>query len=62
MAAALDRWTGGRTVVLDRALAVRRVTLTLGTEDAGDGLRRLADATPMRITRLTSALTVLGDY
>ena len=62
VAAALDRWTGERTVVLDEALAARRVTLTLGTEDAGDGLRRLADATPMRITRLTSALTVLRSY
>lgn len=62
VAAALDRWTGGRTVVLDEALAARRVTLTLGIEDAGDGLRRLADATPMRITRLTSALTVLRSY
>ena len=62
VAAALDRWTGGRTVVLDEALAARRVTLTLGTEDAGDGLRRLAGATPMRITRLTSALTVLRSY
>lgn len=62
VAATLDRWTGGRTVVLDEALAARRVTLTLGTEDAGDGLRRLADATPMRITQLTSALTVVRDY
>lgn len=62
VAAALDRWTGGRTVVLDEALAARRVTLTLGTEDAGEGLQRLADATPMRITRLTSALTVVRDY
>lgn len=62
VAAALDRWTGGRTVVLDAALAARRVTLTLGTEDAREGLARLADVTPMRITRLTSALTVVGDY
>lgn len=62
VAAALDRWTGGRTVVLDEALAARRVTLTLGTEDAGEGLRRLADVTPMRITRLTSALTAVRSY
>jgi len=60
VAAALDRWAGGRTVVLDAALAARRVTLTLGTEDAREGLARLADVTPMRITRLTSALTVVG--
>ena len=62
VAAALDRWTGGRTVVLDAALASRRVTLTLGTEDAREGLDRLADVTPMRITRLTSALTVIGVF
>ena len=59
VAAALDRWTGARTVVLDRALAARRVTLTLPTQDAGLGLERLAQATPLRITRLGRALTVL---
>lgn len=59
VAAALGRWTGGRTVVLDDVLAARRVTLTLATEDAGKGLSRLAQATPMQITRLTSALTVI---
>lgn len=59
VAAALDRWTGARTVVLDRALAARRVTLTLATQDAGLGLERLAQATPLRITRLGRALSVL---
>lgn len=62
VAAALDRWTGGRTVVLDEALATRPVTLTLSTEDARDGLARLADARPMWIMRLTSALTVVRSY
>lgn len=62
VAAALDRWTGGRTVVLDAALAARRVTLTLGTENARDGVARLADVTPMRITRLTLGLIVVRGY
>lgn len=57
--AELDRWTGGNTMVLDKGLAASPVTLTIGIEDANDALSRLASILPVRITRLTSALTVL---
>lgn len=57
--AEVDRWTGGHTMVLDKTLAAHPVTLTIGIEDAGDALHRLASILPVRITRLTSALTVL---
>jgi len=59
VAVALDRWTGDRTVILDAGLAARPVTLTIGTEDAGEGLQRLAGVTPMRVTRLMPGLTAV---
>jgi len=57
----LDRWTGGHTLVLDKRLAAQPVTLTIGIEDAHDALPRLASILPVRMTRLTSALTVLQN-
>jgi transmembrane sensor len=57
--AALDRWTGERTVVIDPLLAERRVTLTLATRNAGEGLARLAEVAPMRVTRLGDVLTLV---
>lgn len=59
VAAALDCWTGGRTVILDEALAARRVTLITRTTEAAQGLERLAQATPMRIRRGGDLFAVL---
>lgn len=59
VAATLDRWTGGRTVILDKAVADLPVTLTLGVDDAAQGLDRLAEVTPMGVTRLMPGLTVV---
>ncbi len=59
VAAVLDRWTGGRTVILDEALAARRVTLITRTTEAAQGLERLAQATPMRIRRGGDLFAVL---
>lgn len=59
VAAVLDRWTGGRTVILDEALAARRVTLITRTTEAAQGLERLAQATPMRIRRGGDLFTLL---
>jgi transmembrane sensor len=62
VAAQLDRWTGGHTIVADEALAAHPVTLMTGTQEAGDALVKLAAAVPMRITRLTSLLTIVRTY
>lgn len=51
VAAALDRWTGGRTVILDPVLAARPVTLLAATSEAGAGLEHLSRAAPMRLWR-----------
>lgn len=59
VAAELDRWTGGHTIVADEALAAHPVTLMTATQEAGDALVKLAAAVPMRITRLTSLLTIV---
>ncbi len=59
VAAALDRWTGGRTLILDDDLAARPVTLITRTTEAARGLERLAQATPMRIRRGGSLLAVV---
>ena len=59
VAAALDRWTGGRTLILDDSLAARPVTLITRTTEAARGLERLAQATPMRIRRGGSLLAVV---
>ena len=59
VAAALDRWTGGRTLILDDHLAARPVTLITRTTEAARGLERLAQATPMRIRRGGSLLAVV---
>ncbi len=56
---ALDRWTPGQTVITDAALSARLVTLMIDTKDAAQGVVRLADALPMRVTRLTPLLTVI---
>jgi len=59
VAAVLDRWTGGRTLILDDDLAARPVTLLTRTTEAARGLERLAQATPMRIRRGGSLLAVV---
>lgn len=59
VAAALDRWTGGRTIVMDDDLAARPVTLTIGARDAGQGVDRLAGATPLRVRRPMPNLTII---
>lgn len=56
--AALDRWTGARTVVRGDELAARPVTLITRTQDAGRGLEQLQRATPLSIERL-GPLTVV---
>ncbi|QIG79069.1 FecR family protein [Stakelama tenebrarum] len=58
VAAELDRWTGGWTVIPDERLARRPVTLMIGVEDADHGLEELADALPMRISRMTPFLSL----
>jgi transmembrane sensor len=58
VAAALDRWTGGRTLILDPALAARPVTLIAATSEAGAGLERLARAAPMRLWRRASVTVI----
>lgn len=57
--ATLDRWTGERTMILDNELGRQSVTLTLGVEHAAEGLGRLAEVTPMRVTRVMPGLTLI---
>lgn len=59
VAAALDRWTGGRTLIWDDALAGRPVTLITQTAQAAWALERLAQAAPMRIRRGGTLLTIV---
>lgn len=62
VAAELDRWSGGHTLIADERLARRPVTLMTATDNAGEGLMKLAAAVPMRITRLTSLLTIVRSF
>ncbi len=52
VAAALDRWTGARTVVRGDDLAARPVTLITRTRQAHRGLEQLQRATPLSIEHL----------
>ncbi|ATQ42957.1 FecR family protein [Caulobacter mirabilis] len=59
VASRLDRWTGGRTLILDSELAARRVTLITDTDDAAQGLDRLAPAARIRLWRGAPWLTAV---
>lgn len=59
VAATLDRWTGRQTLITDGALGARLVTLMIATDEVEQGLLKLAAEVPMRITRLTSLLTII---
>lgn len=57
----LNRWTSKRVVLLGEAVARRPVTLMIGIDEADDALARIAEVVPMRLMRLTSAVTVVLD-
>ncbi|GGZ32674.1 FecR family protein [Asticcacaulis endophyticus] len=56
----LDRWAGGRTIIADKALAAREVTLMVSVANAGDGVARLAESLPVRVRRITPLMTVIS--
>ena len=55
----LDRWRGGMTYIADAALAAKPVTLMIDTHSVDEALVRLGASLPMRITRITSLLTIV---
>ena len=58
--ASLNRWRGGRIVVIGGALAGRTATLIVNVADIDDALDHLRDALGLSVRRFTPLLTVLS--
>lgn len=59
VAAALDRWRNGRTIVLDEALARHKVTLMIDVAEVDEALIRLGATLSMRVMQVTPLLTLV---
>ena len=57
--AELDRWRTGKTIITNRDLARRAVTLMVDTDDVTSELSRMAHVLPVEVTVITPLLTIV---
>lgn len=57
--AELNRWSSGKIVVIDKALAGKPATLMIGIDQVDEAVAQIAAVIPMRITRISGVLTLI---